>query len=753
MSFSKRSNTGPVCYTKPLDSLKHWNESFFWVDASTFPLSIPWHNNKTLKKDPHPTPTEFNAKVCDFLATHPAPFQRFPESFLCLVGISRYYELDDNIYLMDLFAFINHADPTKVRIGRREVREGEGEVSLLESTRGRVVLLACVNEQGNQNDDVQDAGVHVVNEEGRLIIVGNDKINSGYSSADINEGELERERGEFPSCLSPYKRTCCSCLLYFMTQATRNDDVSIDAGVHVVNRWREASFFDLMRRRGKLPDGAYWFKPVPPPKEIKPTLEVTKPVPIWCQYLEQESKSLVNKVARRWKLSLNLSALDDPDVCRSLVDQLAPPVLFSQLRGMDYDQLFTEFNVGAARQTCLGAKVRMQTDHILREKKKLKGRCSRQADSLKERDVEIASLKAQLSLKEAEVAEAIRLRGQESVTEAARVVELNSLKDQTTALEGHVAALESASVIKDTELASSNAQITKLIQDLSNFQLSYDELSVKAASLESKKINSLTKCLCLRPHVLGFVIRFRVMSSSRNNMKQCRMTGRRWILGRGLRLVVMKCLHSPKYLAALGGAIGHAIDKGMQDGLVADINHGKVGRGLADVAAYNPSAKANYVSAVNALRAVDFPLLAQLASQKNASTADIMGLFHLEGPAAETPEANQLQPSLEKLVLPIHRPEDQVVIGETSLSFSLDVVHARPLSAANLVGEASTSCVSAAVAATTALSTTFVQASSVPPVPVSDYEVADTEPQAEAPSSKIIFEQETLETLPEHPAT
>ncbi|GKD02638.1 hypothetical protein Tco_1177612 [Tanacetum coccineum] len=122
MSFSKRSDTGPVCYTKPLDSLKHWNESFFWVDASAFSLSIPWHNNKTLKKDPHPTPTEFNAK-------------------------------------MDLSAFINHADPTKVRIGGRKVKEGE--VPLLESTRGRVVPLACVNEQGNQNDDVQDAGVHV----------------------------------------------------------------------------------------------------------------------------------------------------------------------------------------------------------------------------------------------------------------------------------------------------------------------------------------------------------------------------------------------------------------------------------------------------------------------------------------------------------------------------------------------------------------------------------------------------------------
>ncbi|GKC60458.1 hypothetical protein Tco_1088056, partial [Tanacetum coccineum] len=104
------------------------------------------------------------------------------------------------------------------------------------------------------------------------------------------------------------------------------------------------------------------------------------------------------------------SVLDDPDVCRSVVDQLAPPGLFSQLHRMDYDQLFTEFNVGAARQTCLGAEVRMWLKHNLRERKILEGRCARQVDMLKEKDAEIANLKAQLSLKEAEAIEAFHLR-------------------------------------------------------------------------------------------------------------------------------------------------------------------------------------------------------------------------------------------------------------------------------------------------------------------------------------------------------
>ncbi|GJV40123.1 hypothetical protein Tco_1418563 [Tanacetum coccineum] len=63
---------------------------------------------------------------------------------------------------MDLFAFINHVDPTKVRIWERAV--AEAEVLLLQLTKDRVVPLADVNDQGNAN--VQGTGNDNVNEEG-----------------------------------------------------------------------------------------------------------------------------------------------------------------------------------------------------------------------------------------------------------------------------------------------------------------------------------------------------------------------------------------------------------------------------------------------------------------------------------------------------------------------------------------------------------------------------------------------------------
>ncbi|GKF14013.1 hypothetical protein Tco_0055475, partial [Tanacetum coccineum] len=99
-----------------------------------------------MRKDPHPTPDEFDTNVCDYLVDNPAPFRKLLEPFLCFVGIIRYYDLDENYYPtfwanddeeLDLFAFINHADPTKVRI-----REREGNA----------------NVQGTGNDNVNEEG-------------------------------------------------------------------------------------------------------------------------------------------------------------------------------------------------------------------------------------------------------------------------------------------------------------------------------------------------------------------------------------------------------------------------------------------------------------------------------------------------------------------------------------------------------------------------------------------------------------------
>ncbi|GJV72590.1 hypothetical protein Tco_1492585 [Tanacetum coccineum] len=91
------------------------------------------------------------------------------------------------------------------------------------------------------------------------------------------------------------------------------------------------------------------------------------------------SETLHEVFVPQWNVS-NDTLLDDHDISQEFIDYLAPPVLFAQIREMDYHHLFTEFNVGTALQACLNAEVRMQTEYCLSERRRLESECEKQAD-------------------------------------------------------------------------------------------------------------------------------------------------------------------------------------------------------------------------------------------------------------------------------------------------------------------------------------------------------------------------------------
>ncbi|GJU05490.1 hypothetical protein Tco_1121920 [Tanacetum coccineum] len=97
---------------------------------------------------PAPVVADFNAQDYATLVAHPSPFRKFPEEFMCLVGLSCHYTLDEETYprfldkngeggYMDIFAFIHTTDPTKVKVVERE--RIKDEPLLLETTVGRIV--------------------------------------------------------------------------------------------------------------------------------------------------------------------------------------------------------------------------------------------------------------------------------------------------------------------------------------------------------------------------------------------------------------------------------------------------------------------------------------------------------------------------------------------------------------------------------------------------------------------------------------
>ncbi|GKD20212.1 hypothetical protein Tco_1221915 [Tanacetum coccineum] len=112
------------------------------------------------------------------------------------------------------------------------------------------------------------------------------------------------------------------------------------------------------------------------------------------------------------------------------------------------------------------------------------------------------------------------------------------------------------------------------------------------------------------------------------------IAGRRWVIGHGLRLAVMKCAESPELRQAFANVVSAGLVKGMSEGLEHGIEHGKAGRDLAAVEAYDPEANSKYVKALQDLKDLKYPLVDQLEKLKDAPMELIMASLHLENPWA-----------------------------------------------------------------------------------------------------------------------
>ncbi|GKE10711.1 hypothetical protein Tco_1414262, partial [Tanacetum coccineum] len=267
----------------------------------------------------------------------------------------------------------------------------------------------------------------------------------------------------------------------------------------------------------------------------------------------------------QWSVT-NGSRLDDGRVCHEMLDEFAPPKFFASIRGMEHGQLFTEFNVGAARQIYLSVEVRMHAEYNIKEKRRLRSVVDEQTELLK----------------------AI----EKSLRDEVRV-----LKDHNTTLEKEKSELDVkmanlVASVKVYELETSFAILQEKVTVYEDYMSQLEKFQDERMEVVYKKFNKLhadfiEMTLHLEekfyPHLLTTI------------------DGRRWLLTYDMELVFAKCLNSPEYLSALGVAINKAIEKGMKDRPTTGITHGQEGRVLTDVDAFNPSMESDYISALQDL--------------------------------------------------------------------------------------------------------------------------------------------------------
>nr|GEZ35337.1 hypothetical protein [Tanacetum cinerariifolium] len=648
-------------------------------------------------RDHVPASTDFDTQDYVTLVTHPSPFRKFSEPFLCLVWLSRHYSLDEDTYPLFVdrngeggyrsFCLHSRLGPYQ---GQSLQERAEGEPRVLEVTVGRTVLLLPV--APDHFDSELEASVNRLFDEGGFGVGGEQEIGTGVATgvritfekdaAIENPMRLSKRRqtatdvggssrppkklrsdygtsgaaasaGKSPSALKELLALSVlnvqsgveiAATFPFVTSsvsATPERErfvISSDSSHHSANA-SEAEDSSIIRSA------------IVPPVVIEevtttsvasvPTTADLEPSSKVLHVLSRRSfqwglKKLILKICMKCLFrarTFPMTLLDNLDASREFIDHLTPSVLFAQIRDMDYKELFTEFSVGTVRQACLSAKVRMRTEFSLNERKRLESELEKQTDLLKSKDAKVEYLRLQLLLKAGESAEAIHLRVEASNFEFVK----KSLRDEVSALRERDAILEkerdaldgkaadlAASVTgKERELTALNAQMSVIKSQNNNLVDQVHELEVASFGLREKLSNydNLTEQL---------------EEFQDAQLKVVNDKFERLYADFGMKLTVTKCLHSSEYFSALGAAIGKAIEKGMQYGLAVGITHGAVGRTLADTAAHNPSAEADYVSALQHLQSINFSLLGELRSNKDASIDTLISILHLEDTVAKS---------------------------------------------------------------------------------------------------------------------
>ncbi|GKF59014.1 hypothetical protein Tco_0175800, partial [Tanacetum coccineum] len=113
-----------------------------------------------------------------------------------------------------------------------------------------------------------------------------------------------------------------------------------------------------------------------------------------------------------------------------------------------------------------------------------------QTELLKVKDEEIENLKAQLLLKEAEAAEAVRLRAEASMFEAIE----KSLQDEVKTLRDHNTTLEKEKSVLDVKVADLAALVKVREQEVANLDAQVHELETSSTGLQ-EKVTAYEDCM------------------------------------------------------------------------------------------------------------------------------------------------------------------------------------------------------------------------------------------------------------------
>ncbi|GJS93629.1 hypothetical protein Tco_0800597 [Tanacetum coccineum] len=597
-------------------------------------------------KDEMPVRGSYSAEDVAVLNTRRTPIQKQPEALLCIVGLSRRYFLGDDVYPtflndddrdMDLFNLISALNRTKVKTGSRP--RAAHEVPLLTVTANRVIDMEdpvatmtssetpSVMEKSPLDFSSEDPPPMIINKgetEDQAPAVVSQEVPSAENIATtevVPEVNLEKEIATMrpPINKKRRKRDRSAVEANAPPKVLRKDPASI----HATHDTRGGNRLVKVSSKGTATEI---------PTEGVATTEVNVQFSMRSPESGRSTSapSIVGSLSGIYQPGWGVTndyRLDTPEACQDMVDHTVPPGYFSKLRHLPNTEFLAQYNINLARQVALGSQLRLRFEQEVRLLKKAR---AQNLETLLEAEVD---MKKATEAKNAELAKEL-----ESLCAKFSDLQLNNnqLSQQVSTLQAQVTGEER---IKAAFEEFKKYEDNKVEQRCAEMDARLDKLSV---DIDEE----------LYPHMLTAI------------------AGRRWVIGHGLRLAVMKCAESSEIRQAFANVVSAGLAKGMSEGLKYGIEHGKAGRDLADVEAYDPEANNKLVKALQDLKDLKYPMVDQLEKLKDAPMELIMASLHLESDTGEdAPQwIRDLRPSSSQLKIPIYpevrAPEDPWAVKE-----------------------------------------------------------------------------------------
>nr|GEY22373.1 hypothetical protein [Tanacetum cinerariifolium] len=299
----------------------------------------------------------------------------------------------------------------------------------------------------------------------------------------------------------------------------------------------------------------------------------------------------------------NGSLLDIYEACQDLVDHVAPLGYFFLLCHMHNDEFLRQYNVNLARQVAIGSQLRLRFEQEAKLLRKSVAQVAPQDKRIQARELEIKNLEALLEA--------------EANTKKAAEDRSAGLSQKLENMRAQFSDLQVSNEHLSQQVATLQQQVfgeEKLKAAFEEFKRQQDERVKQRCAEMDARLDALSIDFDeeLYPHMLTAI------------------AGPRWVIGRGLRLAVMKCGESLELRQAFANAVSAGIAKGLSEGLRHGLEHGQAQLSLESIKAYDPEAEAKFVASLQALKDLKYPLVDQLESLKDAPMDVIMAAMYLE---------------------------------------------------------------------------------------------------------------------------